>query len=183
METNFYVLATACLLLANKSLRTRVGSSRPRRREELLRSAYGVQFRGRAVERGTAEAIKWEGKLAAAELEVLTALGFDVHITDPLEVLDQQRAQKVWQLCKGIFVLGSDSHMLLFDFDVHANVNVLRPYPISSHAVPDHVPYIPYYTIASYTVPSSYFRMNLRSYYSSSAPHATLKRALSWWNR
>lgn len=83
-----------------------MGSSRPRRREELLRSAYGVQFRGRAVERGTAEAIKWEGKLAAAELEVLTALGFDVHITDPLEVLDQQRVQKVRQLYEKIFVLG-----------------------------------------------------------------------------
>lgn len=71
-----------------------------------MRSAYGVQFRGRAVERGTAEAIKWEGKLAAAELEVLTALGFDVHITDPLEVLDQQRVQKVRQLYEKIFVLG-----------------------------------------------------------------------------
>lgn len=53
METNFYVLATACLLLANKSLRARVGSARPRRREELLRAAYRVQFRGRAVEKGT----------------------------------------------------------------------------------------------------------------------------------
>lgn len=95
METNFYVLATACLLLANKSLRARVGSARPRRREELLRAAYGVQFRGRMVEKGTAEAAKWEGKLAAAELEVLAALGFDVHLTDPLEALDHQRAQNV----------------------------------------------------------------------------------------
>lgn len=97
METNFYVLATACLLLANKSLRARVGSARPRRREELLRTAYGVQFRGRSVEKGTAEAAKWEAKLAAAELEVLTALGFDLHLTDPFEALDSQRDQQVYR--------------------------------------------------------------------------------------
>lgn len=95
LETNFYVLATACILLANKSLRARVGSARPRRREELLRAAYGVQFRGRTVEKGTAEALKWEGKLAAAELEVLLALGFDLHLTDPLEALDHQLGEKV----------------------------------------------------------------------------------------
>ena len=95
METNFYVLATACLLLANKSLRARVSSARPRRREELLRAAYGVQFRGRAVEKGTAEVVKWEGKLAAAELEVMVALGFDVYLADPLQALDQQRKQQV----------------------------------------------------------------------------------------
>lgn len=95
METNFYVLATACLLLANKSLRARVGSAKPRRREELLRAAYGVQFRGRTVEKRTAETAKWEAKLSAAELEVLTALRFDVHLTDPFEALDQQRAQHV----------------------------------------------------------------------------------------
>jgi len=95
METNFYVLATACLLLANKSLRARVSSARPRRREELLRAAYGVQFRGRAVEKGTAEVVKWEGKLAAAELEVMVALGFDVYLSDPLQALDQQRKQQV----------------------------------------------------------------------------------------
>lgn len=89
------MLATACLLLANKSLRARVGSARPRRREELLRAAYGVQFRGRAVEKGTAEAAKWEGKLATAELEVLTALGFDVHVTDPFEALEHQRREQV----------------------------------------------------------------------------------------
>ena len=100
METNFYVLATACLLLANKSLRARVGSARPRRREELLRAAYGVQFRGRTVEKGTAEAVKWEGKLTTAELEVLVALRFDVHLTDPFEALDQQRGQQVgWWCC------------------------------------------------------------------------------------
>lgn len=95
METNFYVLATACLLLANKSLRARVSSARPRRREELLRAAYGVQFRGRAVEKGTAEVLKWEGKLAAAELEIMVALGFDVHLSDPFDGLDQQRKQQV----------------------------------------------------------------------------------------
>ena len=100
METNFYVLATACLLLANKSLRARVGSAKPRRREELLRAAYGVQFRGRTVEKGTVEAVKWEGKLATAELEVLVALRFDVHLTDPFEALDQQRGQQV-----GLFVV------------------------------------------------------------------------------
>lgn len=95
METNFYVLATACLLLANKSLRARVSSARPRRREELLRAAYGVQFRGRAVEKGTAEVLKWEGKLAVAELEIMVALGFDVHLSDPFDALDQQRKQQV----------------------------------------------------------------------------------------
>ncbi|CAM9318137.1 unnamed protein product, partial [Ectocarpus sp. 12 AP-2014] len=95
LETNFYVLATACLLLANKSLRARVGVARPRRREELLRAAYGVQFRGRAVEKGTAEVVKWEGKLAAAELEVMVALGFDLHLADPFEALDQQRRQQL----------------------------------------------------------------------------------------
>lgn len=95
METNFYVLATACLMLANKSLRARMGSARPRRREELLRTAYSVQFRGRSVEKGTAEAAKWEAKLAAAEREVLIALGFDLHITDPLEALHVQRKQQV----------------------------------------------------------------------------------------
>lgn len=95
METNFYVLATACLLLANKSLRARVSSARPRRREELLRAAYGVQFRGRAVEKGTAEVLKWEGKLAAAELEIMVALGFDVHLSDPFDGLDLQRKQQV----------------------------------------------------------------------------------------
>lgn len=95
LETNFYVLATACLLLANKSLRARVGLARPRRREELLRAAYGVQFRGRAVEKGTTEVLKWEGKLAAAELEVMVALGFDVQLTDPFEELHQQRKQQV----------------------------------------------------------------------------------------
>lgn len=95
LETNFYVLATACLLLANKSLRARVGLARPRRREELLRAAYGVQFRGRAVEKGTAEVLKWEGKLAAAELEVMVALGFDVQLMDPFEELHQQRKQQV----------------------------------------------------------------------------------------
>eukprot|EP00752_Nemacystus_decipiens_P004070 g3725.t1 len=94
METNFYVLATACLLLANKSLRARVSSARPRRREELLRAAYGVQFRGRAVEKGTAEVLKWEGKLIAAELEIMVALGFDVHLSDPFDGLDQQRKQQ-----------------------------------------------------------------------------------------
>lgn len=100
METNFYVLATACLLLANKSLRARVGSAKPRRREELLRAAYGVQFRGRTVEKGTVEAVKWEGKLATAELEVLVALRFDVHLTDPFGALDQQRGQQVgWWCC------------------------------------------------------------------------------------
>lgn len=96
METNFYVLATACLLLANKSLRARVSSARPRRREELLRAAYGVQFRGRTVEKGTAEVLKWEGKLAAAELEIMVALGFDVHLSDPCDGLDQQRKQQVF---------------------------------------------------------------------------------------
>ena len=105
METNFYVLATACLLLANKSLRARVGSTRPRRREELLRAAYGVQFRGRAVEKGTAEVVKWEGKLAAAELEVLVALRFDVHLTDPFEALDQQRGQQVGVVDDGVDVV------------------------------------------------------------------------------
>lgn len=95
METNFYVLATACLLLANKSLRARVSSARPRRREELLRAAYGVQFRGRAVEKGTTEVMKWEQKLAAAELDVMVALGFDVYLADPLQALDQQRKQQV----------------------------------------------------------------------------------------
>lgn len=99
LETNFYVLATACLLLANKSLRARVGVARPRRREELLRAAYGVQFRGRAVEKGTAEVVKWEGKLAAAELEVMVALGFDLHLADPFEALDQQRRQQVTGRC------------------------------------------------------------------------------------
>lgn len=100
LETNLYVLATACLLLANKSLRARVGSTRPRRREELLRAAYGVQFRGRAVEKGTAEVLKWEGKLAAAELEVMVALGFDVQLTDPFEALQQQRTQQVTRSCQ-----------------------------------------------------------------------------------
>lgn len=102
METNFYVLATACLLLANKSLRARVGLAKPRRKEELLRAAYGVQFRGRTVDKRTAETAKWEAKLSAAELEVLTALGFDVHLTDPFEALDQQRAQHVsyWFSCR-----------------------------------------------------------------------------------
>lgn len=104
METNFYVLATACLLLANKSLRARVSSARPRRREELLRAAYGVQFRGRAVEKGTAEVVKWEGKLAAAELEVMVALGFDVYLADPLQALDQQRKQ---QVDRGVVVVAS----------------------------------------------------------------------------
>eukprot|EP00903_Cladosiphon_okamuranus_P016857 g15545.t1 len=94
METNFYVLATACLLLANKSLRARVSSARPRRREELLRAAYGVQFRGRAVEKGTTEVLKWEGKLAAAELDIMVALGFDVHFSDPFDGLDLQRKQQ-----------------------------------------------------------------------------------------
>lgn len=104
METNFYVLATACLLLANKSLRARVTSSRPRRREELLRAAYGVQFRGRAVEKGTAEVLKWEGKLAVAEMEIMVALGFDVHFSDPFDVLDQQRLQQV----KAVDIMSSD---------------------------------------------------------------------------
>lgn len=109
METNFYVLATACLLLANKSLRARVGSARPRRREELLRAAYGVQFRGRSVEKGTAEAAKWEAKLAAAEQEVLTALGFDLHLTDPLEALNTQRDQEVGQCDSWLRVDGAVS--------------------------------------------------------------------------
>jgi serine/threonine protein kinase len=88
-----FVLATACLRLASRSLRVRVPGARPPKTSALLREAYKVQFPGREFIAGTPEVDQWERRVGLCEAAVLTSQHFDFSMEDPLLCIKRIAAQ------------------------------------------------------------------------------------------